>query len=54
MKTIIVSGCLIAFTFALITVDFGRRIIACREVNDAIVTRLADINENYWLFKMEP
>lgn len=50
MKQVIIFTLLMAFTLAIIIVDFGRRIIECREVNDVLSSRLADISHKYYLF----
>jgi hypothetical protein len=54
MKTIIVCGVMLTATASLIIVDFGRRVIECRESNDVLSERLADINQNYFFFPKEP
>tara|TARA_R110002126_G_scaffold8531_3_gene40229 strand:- start:550 stop:714 length:165 start_codon:yes stop_codon:yes gene_type:complete len=54
MKPVIICGLLLIATFSIIVFDFGRRVVECRELNDSLTIRLADINENYWLFKREP
>jgi len=54
MKVVIVSGLVLTIAASFIIVDFGRRVVECREVNDSLTIRLADINQNYWLFKREP
>lgn len=54
MKHVIIFTLLMTFTLAIIIVDFGRRIIECREVNDALSSRLADLNQKYYFFPKEP
>jgi DNA invertase Pin-like site-specific DNA recombinase len=54
MKTIIVCGVMLTATASLIIVDFGRRVIECRESNDVLSERLADIDQNYFFFPKEP
>lgn len=54
MKVVIVSGLVLTIAASLIIVDFGRRVVECREAHQTIADRLADINEHYWLFKREP
>ena len=54
MRVILVSGFILTIAASLIIVDFGRRVVECREAHQTIADRLADINEHYWLFKREP
>ena len=54
MKTIIVCGVVLTATSSLIIVDFGRRVIECRESNDVLAARLSDLNQNYFFFRKEP
>jgi len=54
MRHVIIFTLLMTFTLAIIIVDFGRRIIECREVNDALSSRLADLNQRYYFFPKEP
>ncbi len=51
MKIVIV---IFALTFVLITIDFGLRFTQCQKLNDTLANRLADIDENYWVFKRNP
>lgn len=54
MKVVIVSGLVLTIAASLIIVDFGRRVVECREAHKTVSDRLADINAKYWLFKREP
>ena len=54
MRVILASGFILTIAASFIIVDFGRQVVECREVNDSLTIRLADINQNYWLFKREP
>jgi hypothetical protein len=54
MKHVIILTLLMTFTLSIIIVDFSRRIIECREVNDALSSRLADLNHKYYFFPKEP
>ena len=54
MKVVIVSGLVLITSASLIIVDFGHRVVECREAHETVSARLADINAKYWLFKREP
>ena len=54
MKVLIASGLVLTIAASFIIVDFGRRVVECRDAYQTISARLSDINNNYWLFKREP
>jgi hypothetical protein len=54
MKVVIVSGLVLTIAASLIIVDFGRRVVECREAHKTVSDRLAELKENYWFFKREP
>jgi hypothetical protein len=54
MKVVIVSGLVLTIAASLMIVDFGRRVVECREAHQTVADRLADINAKYWLFKRKP
>jgi len=54
MKVVIVSGLVLTIAASLMIVDFGRRVVECREAHQTVSDRLAELKENYWFFKREP
>jgi hypothetical protein len=54
MKVVIVSGFILTIAASLMIVDFGRRVVECREAHQTVSDRLAELKENYWFFKREP
>jgi hypothetical protein len=54
MKVVIVSGLVLTIAASLMIVDFGRRVVECREAHQTVSDRLAELKKHYWFFKREP